>query len=99
MAKMVTRTILSTEVKAVTANLSENVLEEVTYNIPRKITNKDKAMNILRKQYTTSSRIPTSVVELTICEKLYGMPEETFIEHAVDFRPERQRRRLNNGRV
>jgi hypothetical protein len=87
MEKMVTRTILSTEVKAVTANLSENVLEEVTYNIPGKITNKDKAMNILRKQYTTSSRIPTSVVELTICGKLYGMPEETFIEHAVELPP------------
>lgn len=87
MAKMVTRTILSTEVKAVTANLSENVLEEVTYNIPGKITNKDKAMKILRKQYTTSSIIPTSVVELTICEKLYGMPEETFIEHAVELPP------------
>jgi hypothetical protein len=87
MEKMVTRTILSTEVKAVTANLSENVLEELTYNIPGKITNKDKAMNILRKQYTTSSRIPTLVVELTICEKLYGMPEETFIEHAVELPP------------
>lgn len=87
MAKMVTRTILSTEVKAVTANLSENVLEEVTYNILGKITNKDKAMNILRKSYTTPSRIPTTVVELTICEKLYGMPEETFIEHAVELPP------------
>lgn len=87
MAKMVTRTILSTEVKVVTANLSENVLEEVTYNIPGKITNKDKAMNIIRKQYTTSSRIPTTVVELTICAKLYGMPEETFIEHAVELPP------------
>lgn len=87
MAKMVTRTILSTEVKAVTANLSENVLEEVTYNISGKITNKDKAMNILRKSYTSPSRIPTAVVELTICEKLYGMPEETFIEHAVELPP------------
>lgn len=87
MAKMVTRTILSTEVKAVTANLSENVLEEVTYNITGKITNKDKAMNILRKSYTSPSRIPTTVVELTICEKLYGMPEETFIEHAVELPP------------
>lgn len=87
MSKMVTRTILSTEVKAVTANLSENVLEEVTYNIPGKITNKDKAMNILKKQYTTSSRIPTLVVELTICEKLYGMPEEIFIEYAVELPP------------
>ncbi len=87
MAKMVTRTILSTEVKAVTANLPENVLEEVTYNIPGKITNKDKAMNILRKSYTNPSRIPTAVVELTICEKLYGMPEETFIEHAVELPP------------
>lgn len=87
MAKMVTRTILSTEVKAVIANLSENVLEEVTYNIPGKITNKDKAMKILRKQYTTLPLIPTTVVELTICEKLYGMPEETFIEHAVELPP------------
>lgn len=87
MAKMVTRTILSTEVKAVIANLSENVLEEVTYNIPGKITNKDKAMNILRKQYTTLPIIPTTVLELTICEKLYGMPEETFIEHAVELPP------------
>lgn len=87
MAKMVTRTILSTEVKAVIANLSENVLEEVTYNIPGKITNKDKAMKILRKQYTTLLIIPTTVLELTICEKLYGMPEETFIEHAVELPP------------
>lgn len=87
MAKMVTRTILSTEVKAVIANLSENVLEEVTYNIPGKITNKDKAMKILRKQYTTLPIIPTTVLELTICEKLYGMPEETFIEHAVELPP------------
>lgn len=87
MAKMVTRTILSTEVKVVIANLSENVLEEVTYNIPGKITNKDKAMKILRKQYTTLTIIPTTVVELTFCEKLYGMPEETFIEHAVELPP------------
>lgn len=87
MAKMVTRTILLTEVKAMVANLVGKELEEVTYTIPGKITNKDKVMNILRKQYATSSRIPTSVVELTICEKLYGMPEETFIEHAVELPP------------
>lgn len=87
MAKMVTRTILSTEVKAVTANLSENVLEEVTYNIPGKITNKDKALNILKKAHTTAVRIPTTVNELTLCEKLYGMPEETFIEYAVELPP------------
>jgi hypothetical protein len=87
MAKMVTRTILSTEVKAVTANLSENKLEEVTYNIPGKITNKDKALNILKKAYTTTDRIPTTVNELTLCEKLYSMPEETFIEYAVELPP------------
>lgn len=86
MARMVTRTILSTEVKAVTANLSENVLEEVTYNIPGKITNKDKALKMLKKNYATT-RIPTAISELTICEKLYGMPEETFIEHAVELPP------------
>lgn len=87
MAKMVTRTILSTEVKAVVANLSENVLEEVTYHIPGKITNKDKALNILKKARTTTVRIPTAVNELTLCEKLYGMPEETFIEYAVVLPP------------
>lgn len=87
MGKMVTRTILSTEVKAVTANLSENKLEEVTYNILGKITNKDKALNILKKAYTTTARIPTMVYELTLCEKLYGMPEETFIEYAVELPP------------
>lgn len=87
MAKMVTRTILLTEVKAMAANLVGKELGEVTYTIPGKITNKDKVMNILRKQYATSSRIPISVVELTICEKLYGMPEETFIEHAVELPP------------
>lgn len=87
MAKMVTRTILSTEVKAVVANLQENVLEELTYIIPGKITNKDKALNILKKVRTTSVRIPTMVNELTLCEKLYGMPEETFIEYAVELPP------------
>lgn len=87
MAKMVTRTILSTEVKAVAANLQENVLEELTYNIPGKITNKDKALNILKKVRTTAVRIPTKVNELTLCEKLYGMPEETFIEYAVELPP------------
>lgn len=87
MAKMVTRTILSTEVKAVTANLEENVLEEVFYIIPGKITNKDKALNMLKKNYATTTRIPTAISELTICEKLYGMPEETFIEHAVELPP------------
>lgn len=87
MAKMVTRTIILTEVKALSANLVTNELEETHYNIPGKLTNKDKAMNILRKQYITSSRIPTTVLELTTREKLYGMPEETFIEHAVELPP------------
>lgn len=87
MAKMVTRTILSTEVKAMVANLVGKELEEVTYVIPGKLTKKDKAMNILRKSYTTSEMIPTAVVDLMICEKLYGMPEETFIEHAVELPP------------
>ena len=87
MAKMVTRTILLTEVKATVANLVGKELEDVTYIIPGKITNKDKVMNILRKSYTTSEMIPTAVVELTIREKLYGMPEETFIEHAVELPP------------
>lgn len=87
MAKMVTRTILSTEVKAVVANLQENVLEELTYIIPGKITNKDKALNILKKVRTTAVRIPTTVNELTLREKLYGMPEETFIEYAVELPP------------
>ena len=62
-------------------------IETPVYCDYKEITNKDKAMNILRKRYTTSSRIPTSVVELTISEKLYGMPEETFIEHAVELPP------------
>lgn len=87
MAKMVTRTILSTEVKALSANLETKELEETYYIIPGKLTNKDKAMKILRNQYTTSSRIPTAVLELTTCEKLYGMPEETFIEHAKELPP------------
>lgn len=87
MAKMVTRTILSTEVKALSANLVTKELEETHYIIPWKVTAKYKAMNILRKKYTTSSRIPTTVLELTICKKLYGMPEETFIEHSVELPP------------
>ena len=87
MAKMVTRTILSTEVKAVVANLQENVLEEVTYIIPGKITNKDKALKIIREAHTTAVRIPTTVNELTLREKLYGMPEETFIEYSVELPP------------
>jgi hypothetical protein len=87
MAKMVTRTILLTEVKVMAANLVGKELEEVTYIIPGKITNKDKVMNILRNSYTTSEMVPTAVVELTIREKLYGMPEETFIEHAVELPP------------
>ena len=63
MAKMVTRTILSTEVKAVTANLSENVLEEVTYNIPGKITNKDKAMKVLHARlYAAEKTTPAAAI-------------------------------------
>ena len=99
MAKMVTRTILSTEVKAMVANLVGKELEEVTYVIPGKFTNKDKAMNILRKSYTTSETIPTAVVDLMICEKLYGMPEEAFIEHAVELPPRASKKGVNDGRV
>ena len=43
---------------------------------------KEEALKKIKKQYETDDYKPTAIVNMTVSEILYGMPEEKFIQLA-----------------
>ena len=81
MAKMVTRTVISTEAKAMVANLEAKTLEEKTLRIAGKFDDNDKLLRAIKKHVEPNV---VSIVKAKSVETLYGVDENEFMKMAVE---------------
>lgn len=79
---MVTRTIISTLVTALCVNLQTEETFEQDFTLTGKITDKDKALQSVSKQYNTEICTIVAIRELKEVNELYGMDEADFIKGA-----------------
>lgn len=80
--QMVTRTIISTQVTALCVNPQTAETFEQEFTLIGKIANKDKALKIASKLYSTEDCSIVAIRELKEVNELYGMNEADFIAGA-----------------
>lgn len=95
MAKMVTRTIATTQVTVLGVSKTAGESMNKSFVVPGEIVDNDKALKIVNKMLPeTSDFVPALVVELSTTTAVRGMTEEDFIEHSIIVeRPESQRKK------
>lgn len=81
--RMVTRTILGTEVVAITMTISDRATHEKTYTLNGRYENNDKIMKVLRTSETEDEKIVTILSSKEI-EKCFGMLETDFLKYAKE---------------
>lgn len=79
---MVTRTIHAVEVKVLGVNVDARETEERTFILTGRTQSADKMLKRVADMCDEGFK-PVNVLGITEVETLYGMSEETFIEHAV----------------
>lgn len=79
---MVTRTIISTSVTALCVNPQTAETFEQEFTLTGKITDKDKALKVLSKLYSTDDCTVVAIRSLKEANELYGMDEADFIKGA-----------------
>lgn len=79
---MVTRTIISTSVKALCVNPQTEVTFEQDFILSGKILEKDKALKKVSKLYNTNECTIVAIREIKEVNELYGMDEADFIAGA-----------------
>lgn len=94
MAKLVTRTIISTKVNALAGGDGKNELFPVEIVLSGKLDPK-KAAKAASKVYDTDDHKILQVKSVEVSEALYGMTEETFIANA-EVLPPRKVKSENN---
>lgn len=77
--RMVTRTITFTIAKATVYDIASNEIKTVEYKLSGKLSS-DDALKAIAKEHEEVR--PLKVIEVTVQEELYGMPEEKFLELA-----------------
>lgn len=77
--RMVTRTITFTIAKATVYDIASNEIKTVEYKLSGKLS-ADDALKAIAKEHEEVR--PLKVIEVTVQEELYGMPEEKFLELA-----------------
>lgn len=77
--RMVTRTITSTKAKATVYDIASDEIKTVEYKMSGELS-ADNALKAITKEHTEVR--PLKVVEVTVQEELYGIPEERFLELA-----------------
>ena len=78
---IISRTITSTNCKALTVNLVDRLVSEQDFSIPSKYDTIEKALAFLRKD----NSLIVSVLSIEKVEKLVGMYEDDFIANATAF--------------
>ena len=81
--RMVTRTILGTEVNAITMTISDRTTHEKTYTLNGRYENNDKIMKVLRTTETDDEKIVT-IISTAEIEKCFGMLESDFLKYAKE---------------
>ena len=79
---MVTRTIISTQVKALCVNPQSAETFEQEFTLTGKIADKDKVLKRASNQYNTDDCTIVAIRELKEINELYGMDEADFIKGA-----------------
>lgn len=77
--RMVTRTIMYTEVNTSVYVIEADEIQIVKYKLHGRLS-ADEALKVISKEHKEVS--PLKVEELVFKEELYGMPEEKFLELA-----------------
>lgn len=79
--RLVTRTISETTVTVLGLDVSQGKAVTNIFTIAGEH-NAESALKVIKKQYEDDNYKPVSVVSYNVDEKLYGMTEQEFIEHA-----------------
>ena len=79
---MVTRTIISTQVTTLCVNPQTAETSEQKFTLTGKITDKDKVLKKVSKQYNTDDCVIIAIREIKEVNNLYGMDEADFIKEA-----------------
>lgn len=79
---MVTRTIQSTVATIACYNTVTNEMETKELELARTYPNSDKLMKAATAVLEPANLKPVHVIHTEVIRTLYGMPEQTFIEHA-----------------
>lgn len=90
--QLVTRTIKSTKILALVCDLEKMETQKKEYTLPRVYPDTDAMLKVLTKKYSTDDIKVVKVLSFEVCEALYGMSEEKFIENAEILPP----RKVNN---
>lgn len=77
--RMVTRTITCTKAKATVYNIEKDEIQTLEYKLSGELS-ADDALKAITKEHTEAR--PLKLIEVTVQEELYGMPEEKFLEIA-----------------
>lgn len=77
--RMVTRTITFTTATATVYDIQSDEIKTLEYKLSGELS-ADDALKAITKEHTEVR--PLKVTEVTVQEKLYGMPEEKFLELA-----------------
>lgn len=77
--RMVTRTIMYTEVNATVYDIEADEIQNVKYKLSGRLS-ANEALKVITKQHKEVR--PLKVEEVVFNEELYGMPEEKFLELA-----------------
>ena len=80
--RMVTRTVIVTEVKVMCVEVTTAQVQIATYQLSGSYDSKDSVLKAIKKLYETDTFKCVAVEESTELEVLYGMPEIEFIKLA-----------------
>lgn len=78
----VTRTITTSVVSILCANIEIGELVNVEFTLPRTYKNDDEILKAVKKANHDDNIKPVSVSDIKIVETLYGMDEQKFIDNA-----------------
>lgn len=84
---MVTRTITTTNVIAMTVNVQEGETHTESFTLPRTYSDEAKLLKALKSQHETEEVKIVAILSKEESETLYGMDEHDFIAHAVKLDP------------
>lgn len=79
---MITRTKVGVSVRAMTADIPNQTVEEQTYYLKGTWTSEAKILKRLQKDFNTDERKIIAVISTEPVNCLYGMPESKFFELA-----------------
>lgn len=85
--RLVTRTIVSTEVKALALNTETLVAETVTFVVPGEFEVGTKEIKAILEKKSDERVSYVKAIACTKIEKLYGMSESTFLQYAKELPP------------